>query len=279
MLALSPELCGRIVELSADRRRDLLSLCVTCKAFQREAEIRIYTDVNLSEPAQALIACHALTSNERLAQYVRNFCFNQEYPPRRSQDTNLGRDFWKTIQLALIAVCNLENLLISDASYQNSWILDSPDIKFKLREVKLRFTWDEPIVRFLQTQTSLRNLHFYYLDEVTHHVQPQNLPELRVFDGSLTIGMQLVQSSITHIQLVVDCEAAPSLTLFPLFGSLRKTLRGFSLLDIPDEISLPTLDIISRFLPDLRHLGLFPYPLAGVSSNCSSVNRRSIANA
>lgn len=264
-LALSPELCGRIVELSADRRRDLLSLCATCKAFQREAEIRIYTEVNLSEPDQAVIACETLVSNERLAQYVKNFCFNQEFPPRRLQDTNLGRDFWQSIQRALIAISNLEVLLISDSSYQNSWILDSPNIIFQLREVRLRLTWDEPIVRFLETQNSLRNLHFYYFDDALHFLQPESLPELRVFDGSLSIGMQILQSNITHIQLVVDCDAGPALALFTRLGGLRKTLRGISLLDIPDDATLPTLDVISRYLPDLRHLGLFPYPLANVS--------------
>ncbi|KAH9480096.1 hypothetical protein JR316_0006693 [Psilocybe cubensis] len=259
-LALSPEICSRIVALSAHRRRDLLSLCATCKAFQRDAEVKIYTEVILAEPAQALIACETLGSNERLAQYVKSFCFNQEFPPRRLQDTNLGRPFWESVQRALIAMSNLEVLLISDSSYQNSWILDSPNINFQLQEVKLRFTWDEPIVRFLETQNSLRNIHFYYFDDSQHVLQPQSLPELRVFDGSLSIGMQVMHCQLTHIQLVVDCDAGPALSLLPRLGGLRKTLRGLSLLDISDDAALSALDIISRYLPNLIHVGLFAYP-------------------
>ena len=261
MLALSPELCGRIVQVASNRRQDLLALCLTCKAFQREAEIKLYTRLVFTEPDKVIKACNTLMKNERLAMCVRTFWFNQD--TRR----NLGQPFWSALQAALIVMPNLENLLLCDNSYANSWILDNPRIQFRLREAKLRLTWDAHLIRFLETQTSLRSLHLYDPVEevITGALSPNAVPDLQAFDGSLMIGIQFLPSSISHLQLIVDCDADQFLDLLSRFGVVRKTLRALSLLDIPEEATLGALKIISEILPDLRYLGLVPYPITNVS--------------
>ena len=263
MLGLSPELCGRIVQAS-HRREDLLTLCLTCKAFQREAEVRIYTQLVFTEPEKALQACTSVINNERLAICVRTFWFNQD--ARRSLP-NLGQPFWSTIQAALIAMPNIESLLLCDNSYANSWVLDNPRIQFRLREAKLRLTWDAHLIRFLETQTSLRSLHLYDPVEevITGVLAPNAIPGLRTFDGSLMIGIQFLPSSVSHLQLIVDCDPDQFLSILARFGIVRKTLRSLSLLDIPEEAAPGVLRIISEVLPDLRYLGLVPYPITNVS--------------
>jgi hypothetical protein len=265
MLALSPELCGRIVELASNRRQDLLALCLTCKAFQREAEVRIYTQLVFTEPDKVLKACNTVINNERLAICVHTFWFNQD---SRRSPPNLGQPFWSALQAALIVMPNLESLLLCDNSYANSWILDNPRIQFRLREAKLRLTWDAHLIRFLETQASLRSLHLYDpVEEVlTGVLSPNAVPDLQTFDGSLMIGIQFLPSSISHLQLIVDCDADQCLDLLARFGIVRKTLRSLSLLDIPEEAALTALKIISEVLPDLRYLGLVPYPVTNVSN-------------
>ena len=264
MLALSPELCGRIVQVASNRRQDLLALCLTCKDFQREAEVRIYTQLVFTEPDRALGACTTVINNERLAMYVRTFWFNQD---TRRSPPNLGQPFWSTLQAALMVMPNIESLLLCDNSYANSWILDNPRIQFRLREAKLRLTWDAHLIRFLETQTSLRSLHLYDpVEEVITGVLPSNaVPDLQNFDGSLMIGIQFLHSSLSHLQLIVDCDIDQFLDTLPRFSMVRKTLRALSLLDIPEEAVLAALKMISEVLPDLRYLGLVPYPITNVS--------------
>jgi hypothetical protein len=264
MLALSPELCGRIVQVASNRLQDLLALCLTCKAFQREAEVRIYTQLVFTEPDKVLKACNTLMNNERLAVCVRTFWFNQD---TRRSPPNLGQPFWSALQAALIVMPNLESLLLCDNSYANSWILDNPRIQFRLREAKLRLTWDAHLIRFLETQTSLHSLHLYDPVEevITGALSPNAVPDLQTFDGSLMIGIQFLPSSISHLQLIVDCDADQFLDILTRFAVVRKSLRALSLLDIPEEATLGALKIISEILPDLRYLGLVPYPITNVS--------------
>ncbi|KIM36539.1 hypothetical protein M413DRAFT_288418 [Hebeloma cylindrosporum] len=261
-LALSPELCGKIVDFLSNRHRDLLSLSLTCKTFQREAEIRLYSCLNLTHPETTLSACDSLLSNERLALHVRIFVYNEIMD---NDSPRPGTQFWSQIQRVLIQMVNLETLILSDLSYSNSWIFGTPNIQFRLREVRLRFAWDAYVMQFFESQTNLRSIHFHdSLDreDVIPQISPQALPNLQLFDGSMIIGFQLLSfSPLTHLQLIVDCEHEAVLEILSHFATLRKTLRGLSLLDIPEEITHRALDIISRGIPEIRHLGLFPYPV------------------
>jgi hypothetical protein len=267
-LALSPELCGKIVDFLSHRHHDLLSLSLTCKIFQREAEIRLYSCLNLSHPGATLKACDTLISNERLALHVRTFVYNE------NMDSRHGLQFWSQIQRALVQMANLETLILSDTSFSNTWIFSTPNIQFRLREARLRIAWDASVVRFLEGQTNLRSLYFYDAvdrEDVIPQISPQALPNLKVFDGSMLIGFQLLPSCpLSHLQLIVDCDPNTTLEILSSFGALRKTLRGLSLLDVPEEITHRALDIISRSTPGLRHLSLFPYPVTAVSPNIMS---------
>ncbi|KAJ3500720.1 hypothetical protein NLJ89_g9669 [Agrocybe chaxingu] len=259
MLALSPELCGKIIQFTSHRRRDLLSLCLTCKAFQREAEARIYAQLIFADPRRALQACTTVVHNERLALHVRTFCFNQE---GTRHPVDLGREFWLVVQRALINMSNLEILILCDNTYMNGWVLDNPAIQFSLQDCKLRFRWEAPVIRFLKRQDGLRSLYLYDPFEDLSETLPQGaLPTLQTFDGTFLVGMQMVRSPITHMQVLIDVEPASVLASLPRLAQMKKTLRGLNLVDVMEEISLPALELITRALPDLRHLGLFSYPM------------------
>lgn len=256
------------MDFLSHRQRDLLSLNLTCKTFQREAEIRLYSCLNLSHPEITLSACDSLISNERLALHVRIFVYNEIVDNDRARP---GVQFWSQIQRALVQMVNLETLILSDLSFSNSWIFGTPNIQFRLREARLRFAWDAFVIQFFESQTNLRSIYFHDSvdrEDVIPQITPQALPNLQLFDGSMLIGFQLLPfSPLSHLQLVVDCEHDSVLEILSNFGILRKTLRGLNLLDLPEEITPRVLDIISRGIPEIRHLGLLPYPVTAVSPN------------
>ena len=263
MLSLSPEICKRIVQ-NALYWRDVLSLCLTCRAFQKEAEIRIYNQLQFADPRRAAMACTTVIENERLALHVKSFWFNQQNDRQRQAD--LGRDFWSLVQKALISMCNIELLVLCDRSFVNGWVLDNPAIQFRLKEAKLWFVWNPPLTRFLERQTTLQTLHFAdALDDINHQITPGALPDLRIFDGTLMVAMQLLSCPIGHLQAVIDEDPGPVFGLLQLLGNLRKTLSSLSLLDVPEEWATRFLGCISGALPGLKHLGIFPYPILSVS--------------
>jgi hypothetical protein len=260
MLPLSPEICKRVVQ-NACYWRDVLALCTTCKAFQREAEIKLYQHLQLADPRRALLACNTVIENERLALHVKCFWFNQANDRQRPID--LGREFWTVIQKALIAMCNLEVLFLCDRSFSNGWVLDNPAIQFKLKEAKLWSVWNAPLTRFLERQTSLQILHFIdTMDDITHQITPGALPDLRTFDGTFLVALQLLSCPLVHLQLMIDTD--PDHIPLQRLGSLRKTLRALNLLEVAEEWSTRFLRIVSTMLPDLKHIGIFPYPMLSV---------------
>ena len=256
------------MDFLSHRQRDLLSLNLTCKTFQREAEIRLYSCLNLAHPETTLSACESLISNERLALHVRVFVYNEIVDNDRPRP---GVQFWSQIQQALVQMVNLETLVLSDLSFSNSWIFGTPNIQFRLREAKLRFAWDAFIIQFFESQTNLRSIYFHDSvdrEDAIPHISPQALPNLQQFDGAMLIGYQMLPfSPLSHLQLIVDCEHDSVLEILSRFGILRKTLRGLSLLDLPEEITPRALDIISRGIPEILHLGLLPYPVTAASPN------------
>ena len=261
MLSLSPEICKRVVQ-HAYYWRDVWALCSTCKAFQREAEIKLYQQLQFVDPRRVLLACDSVIHNERLALHVKCFWFNQANDRQRPVD--LGRDFWTVIQRALIAMCNIDVLFLCDRSFSNSWVLDSPAIQFKLKEAKLWSVWNAPLTRFLERQTSLQTLHFVdTLDDITHQISPGALPDLHIFDGAFMVAAQLLSCPLHHLQIVIDAD--PDQVPLQRLGSLKKTLRSLNILDLPEEWSTRFLRIVCATLPDLRHIGIFPYPMLSVS--------------
>ena len=263
-MPLSPELCSRIVQWINQRRGDLAALCLTCKAFQREAEIKLYETLMLGDPNRAHIACSTIATQERFGCLVRSIYLYQD----TRRQTLLPRQFWVTVQGALTRMHNLEFLFICDPSFSNSWILDPTKIKFQLREAKLRFTWDTRLVKFLESQKKLRLLQNFdgSEDHVRLGIQPHALPALQVFDGPLMIAAQLVSCPLTHIQVIIDPEVAPQLlSLLPRLAKVHATLRGLNFLEMPDELVSKALSIVSTTCPNLRHIGLLPLPWHSVS--------------
>lgn len=263
MLSLSPEICKRIVQ-NAYYWQDVLALCLTCKAFQKDAEVKLYSQLHFVDPRQTVLACNTLVSNERLALHVRYFLFNQ--PNDRPRPTDLGREFWSLVQKALIAMFNLEVLILYDKCFSNGWVLDHPGIQFKLKEAKLWFAWDAALTAFLDRQTTLQSLQFVdALEDINHQIAPGALPCLRIFDGTLMAARQLLSCPLVRLQVIVDTDPNPAIVLLQQLGHLRKTLTSLNLLEVPEECSTRFLGTISVALPDLKHIGIFPYPIVYVS--------------
>lgn len=263
-MPLSPEISRRIAQLTSLRRGDLHSLCLTCKAFQREAEVRLYDALSFSEPQKAHQACRTLINHERLALLVHTFWFIHE----ARRPVILGQPFWLSIKSALSHMHNLECLVLFDTSFSNTWVFDPLQIKFQLREAKLRFTWDASLVDFLESQTKIGVLTVFDNMSTWRAGLPEFLPVLKVFDGSFIAGMHVVHSPLTHMQMIIEREpevVEQVLELLPLLSHTQKTLRGFSLLDLPEELSSRALQIISTSCPTLRHVGLMPLPVINVS--------------
>ncbi|TFK38945.1 hypothetical protein BDQ12DRAFT_630043 [Crucibulum laeve] len=256
--SIAPEVCSQIVQW-VDRRRDLLVLCVTCKAFQRAAECKLYSMMYLIDVNRAQQACRTLITTGRVS-YVRTFVFHPD--SRRGPIPPLKPVFWSLMQGALNAMRNLESLTIVDPTFSNTWIFDPDQISFQLRESKLRFTWDNHIARFLEGQKKLRVLQFYERQPISATID-RPLPSLRMLDSCLSIATQLISSPISNMQVVMDVEDVQiALTMLRKFANLHKTLRALNLLDIVDDnVSLKIFNSVSRSCPQLIHLGLLPLPV------------------
>lgn len=261
-MPLSPEIARRIAQLSSSRRGDLCALCLTCKALQQEAEVTLYDVISFSEPQKAYQACRTIIEHERLALLVHSFWFAQE----ARRPLPLGQPFWLSIKAALNRMHNLECLVLFDSYFSNTWVFDPAQIKFQLREAKLRFTWDTSLVEFLENQPKLHILTTFdnMNDSVRVALLPGCFPVLQVFDGSFMVGMQLMQRPLTHLQMIVDREhesIEQVLDVLHQLSGVHKTLRGLSLLDLPEEVVSRALKIISTACPMLRHVGLIPLPV------------------
>ncbi|KIL61922.1 hypothetical protein M378DRAFT_13243 [Amanita muscaria Koide BX008] len=260
MVDHSPDICRRIAYWVYPRSADLASLCRTCKAFQREAEVRLYENMAFSDPSTAYLACRTIILQSRYGPFVRLFWFNQE---SRRQSQTLPHSFWVAIQDALSRMSNLDALHLSDNTFSNSWILDPEHFTFQLSEAKLRFAWDEYTVNFLQNQHRLRVLQLIdQMDDVVRlQIQPSALPFLQVFDGNLLIGVQFLTCPLTHIQLAVDMEGSQALELLPRLALAHKTLHAVNILSLPEDVSARALCILANSCPLLRHVGILHLPI------------------
>lgn len=257
-VTLSAELYGRIAECVIPRRGDLVRLCLVCKAFQREAEIRIYGQVGLPDAHRAFIFLRTILENERYGPYVKIFWFQPPFPTGRDplQLLPLPNPFWENFQTALTRMSNLKSFTALDHARENSWVF-SPEqsFPFQLKEARLRVRWNEHIVRFLRTQQALTNLLLIdFADPETE--ETCQLPNLLTFEGSLAIAAQFFTSSpLRNMHLSVRKDS------LPLLATLPSTLRGLTLLDVPEELAMSTLDLVTSRCPSLVHLGQLHMPV------------------
>ena len=269
MLRLSPEIHSKVASLLAGtHRRDLLTLCLTCKALQSAAEPLLYSQINVPTPAACLTACTILASSQRHAQYVRTFTFVPDARSARLPASSL-HSLWATLQCALENAPQLEALRLSDTAFAHSWIFGSAALPVRLYELRLRFAWDAHTVAFVARQRELRTLQIYdAIDDagpMLHRAVSISLSKLRIFDGTLSIGVQFVTSVLERVQLTVDCESAAALECIDKFAPLHGTLKAMCLLDSQDDMVVPVMEMLVRILPDLEYIGTLPYPMTSVS--------------
>jgi|SRR6202167_3186541 hypothetical protein len=267
--SLSPELCGRIVKWA--RGSDLPFLARTCKSFQSASEKRLYDVLILGNPTVAFDACQSITSTERLGPYVHQFFIYQD--ERRFRNVTLHLHFWQMVQAAMNQMTNLEKLYIHDLAGHNTFILNPAHLNFQLDDAQLRMNWDPQVVAFLADQRCLDRLTVMHgPDNFEYPLPPNALPNLKQFTGAITVAVQLLNRPLTHLQVHVDeTSSIPLLSFIPRLFATKATLRSLSLLELPDSITLDVLHLISIACPDLRYVGLLPFPSRHVSSSLLSL--------
>lgn len=263
MAALPAEVCSQIVRYTTSK--DLLTLCRTSRELQRAAESKLYENIVLHDANIAYQVCHALLAHDGCrGAYVKRFCFFQD--TRRGPARPLLPRFWEAVQRALVAMVNLEYLFVYDPVIVNSWILDSPDIVFQLREANLGLPWNAHMVAFLETQNRLRSLHTEdsLEDGPLGSISANKLRTLQLFNGPLLVLVELLACPFTHVQITLDEETMPVMpTVISDLAKNKKGLRSLSILFIPDQVLLETLQLISMsvFTSTLRYLGTISYPV------------------
>ncbi|RXW15417.1 hypothetical protein EST38_g10438 [Candolleomyces aberdarensis] len=258
---LSPELHKRIIQFVGDRPSNCFQLCLVSKAFQRDAEPLLYQYLPLFTPQAALSACKTIVDSDRHGSLVRVFYFCVEWG-NRSRPPPLPRTFWVLVQGALKRMPNLEKLFIYDPGFMNTWIFDAPDFPFQLSELKIRFPWDSNLARFLQSQPKLVFLNPMAKVSIDGDIEAIHLPNLRILDSSICLAQHIHAPSITNAQFN-HLPQEPERVL-PILRRLPPTLRGLNLSDLPEDLSSPALEIVSRICPNLRHLGTLFLPITNV---------------
>lgn len=268
---LPPEICVKIVHY-VGFVSDLLSLCRVCKAFQRAAQAKLFESVILRDPQTTYIACQSINAkNGRLGAFVRRFWMFQDHRRMRDIRSPIPRYVWEEIHNALKNMINLESLHIQDPTASNSWIIAPPSLEFQLLEATIGFAWDANVVAFLQTQNRLRFLHS--LDSTEDGppcpVPSDALQSLQSYNGSILVANELCRSPLVHLQVMLDEESAPlMLHVLSDLGNTRKNLRSLSILYMPEDMVLETLQLVSKsaFATSLRYLGLLPLPILDVGA-------------
>jgi len=268
-ISLSSEICSRIVDhISGSRVRDLWALCLTCKAFQAAAEIKLYSDALFHETETIRKLCWAVTNNPRYGPLIHRFCI---YDESSSPVIRPSQSFWVLVQKALAQMHNLQYLALSDASFTNTWIFNSEALQFQLTAAHLYLSsWDAALANFLASQKKLSSLYLFEHQEqrkregvVGTVAGITRLPSLKIFEGPLTIAIQLIESrcSLTHIQAPVRSKGSEQLSeILPALAKAHKTLSALNLLQLSPEQAVSTVDVISRSCPTLQHLGVISLP-------------------
>ncbi|KAI0917690.1 hypothetical protein AcW1_007170 [Taiwanofungus camphoratus] len=265
MVVFPSEVLSQIVRYASPQ--DILTLCRTSKTLQRVAEAKLYECLTLHDAQTALEACQSLTAHDGLrGGYVRRFHFQLDSRRVVQRSTSLPYEFWQTVQSALTTMINLESILLHDPTYTNTWILNSPEIKFQLREAVLWLIWDVNVVTFLQSQNRLRMLHTMDSTEdgPPCSIAAGKLQSLEIFDGPLLVLAELIACPLTHVQVSLQEDTVPILpTVITDLGKVRRTLRSLNIVYLPEQLMLETLQLVSTsiFAQSLRHLGIIPLPI------------------
>lgn len=267
---LPVELWERVAQYS--RPNEIAQLSRVCKSFQAIAEPKLYQNLTLREHMIAYRVLSSLYIRDcSRAPYVRRLYMWQD--PRAGQRVALPGQFWLMVQRVLLKMANLEYLYLYDESCTNTWMFQKI-FPFQLKEVHLHFFWDEALVAFLVSQSSLKLLTVWdpgleEEDDAAQRIVPHgSLPALETFEGPLHAAVDLLACDrLKRICLSVDEEtAALFATYLPALASSNSTLTSLYVVSVPDYLVLYTLQVLSGspLGERLRHLGLLSLPLLDV---------------
>ncbi|PCH40455.1 hypothetical protein WOLCODRAFT_88698 [Wolfiporia cocos MD-104 SS10] len=251
MHTIPSEVCTQIVHCT-NECADLLALTCTSKEFQYAAEKKLYTSLAPRNAQNTYLLCQAVVARDHRGASVRRFIL---WLPTRQE---LPLRLWQAIQDALVTMINLEVLMLDDANFSNTWVLNSPEITFQLLDANFYMPWDANMVAFLETQDRLQTLH---VDEVLEDgpicpLSAGKLQTLHMFSGPLVAILELLASPLTHVQLTVDAEAAPIVPNILAEMDRIKPLRSIAFVKLPEAHTLEVLQRheVHRHLVQMRAL-------------------------
>jgi hypothetical protein len=218
----------------------------------------------LGNPTVAFDACRSIAATDRLGPYVHHFFIYQDQS--RYRNVTLHVQFWEMVQAALSRMCNLEKFYIHDPVGHNTFVLDPAQVNFQLADAQIRMNWDEHVVTFLASQHRLDRLTVMYgPDNFEYPLPPDVLPNLKQFIGAITVTVQLLTHPLTHLQITINETSISVLSFIRRLNATRATLRSLSCLELPDSIVIDALHLVSTTCPNLRYVGVIPFPSRHVS--------------
>lgn len=282
----TPKVCQQIVEwvyLLSGRQQDIYSLCLTCKAFQLQADSLLYRKIIIGEYGRAIKLCRTVTSQNRYGSLIHELVLIHDR--RAHHPANLARrhDFMTAFSTALTHMPNLLYLFVHECYVVPSWVFANAATRFPFQLLEATFQrtpWDIHTAGFLASQKSLRIFKLYDqllqpedLDDpyepFTQTYPTGSLPALETFDGTMAVAVDVIMASppIRNLQLNFGHHDSPELLMHVLsrLATFSKTLKGLNHIKLLDELAEKALDLISSACPDLLHLGVIALPWRDVS--------------
>lgn len=286
-MKLSLEACSQIATL-VESKRDLCSLCRTCKSFQLAAERALYHTLRLEDPDAAMTVFRLLATQPRIVPLVVVLTLSllddedaSEYetlPP-------LPTDFWNTVSEGLSRLSSLRYLEINindGSDPANAWCLHPNS--FQLHAFRCDLSWDASLCTFLLSQNSLSDLYVADFDEETLENaelvprslrQAQSLPILRILECTFAeaVGVLVPGRPVTHVKTCFSRSdvAAKRAEMALLMANLRLATRPLLSLNVADssytsEFALELLDTVVEAVSSevaLRYMGVLVLPVDG----------------
>ncbi|KAK0438567.1 hypothetical protein EV421DRAFT_1906497 [Armillaria borealis] len=283
----SSEICQEIIRYINSRRRgypkDLLALCQTNKAWQRESEKALYHSVRVDSLSRLKQFCTTIISHPRLAELVIAFSLASQFIRYTPPSAAYLAELWKSFHGALQKLPNLLSLSIAEQYAVPSWVFSSEDSEdclfpFSLNSLTMYgVPYNSQTAEFICSQEELQRLHYYAdptAEDVKHAHEPGtpslyagiSLEELRELSGNITIVHDILcapcQPPITRLVMGTDEEWPNLLQVLPKISQVRKTLRNLAVTRIPHDPAVVDqfLQIIAATCPDILTLGVIPLP-------------------
>lgn len=262
-------------------RRELASLCRVSRGFRNAAERVLYNTIHMHDYVQTALICRVLANSVHLALLVNAISIHVSGSGSDSESSPIPPpdDYWGLLALALQQTKRLRflNIYIDESSDMgNAWVLDS--CTFQLRTFHCDFSWDEHLVAFLNSQSSLTDLYILDFQKDTNNhtgaLNLQALPKLSVLEctfmeaaSTLASNRPLSRLKSCFTSSHVDDKRGEMATLFT---NMRRSRRHIRALDIADsvynsEFSLQFLTEVAATFSNshLRYLGTLALPIDG----------------